>query len=435
MHQTVQASDNASLEARRSAVVPRGAPTITGRFVHSAKNAVIHDVEGRRLIDFAGGIGVLNTGHLHPHVQAAAQAQLTQFAHTCYTVAPYESYVQLAERLVERTPISGAKKALLVTTGVEAVENAVKIARAATGRSALIAFGAAFHGRTLLGMALTAKVAPYKDGFGPFPAEVYHVPFPTGSVTAEASIAAIEDLFSYDVPANRVAAIIIEPVQGEGGFNVASPAFMQALRALCDAHGILLIADEIQSGFARTGKWFAVEHAGVEPDLMTMAKSLAGGFPLAAVVGRAALMDAPVPGGLGGTYAGNPVSIAAANAVIDVIEGEGLLERSALLGERLRTHLHGIENLPELAEVRGLGSMIAADFRSTTPAGQKPNADFAKAVQKHALDLGLILLTCGQAGSAIRFLYPLTIEDEVFAEALAILTQALRMAQSELSGA
>ena len=420
---------NAEFERRRQAVVPRGAPVMTNAYVDRAKNAELWDVEGRRLIDFAGGIGVLNTGHLHPRVLAAVQDQLARFSHSCYTVAPYEGYVRLAERLVEKAPISGEKKALMLTTGVEAVENAVKIARAATGRSALIAFGAAFHGRTLLGMALTAKVVPYKQGFGPFPAEVYHVPFPAGGISIDDSLAAIADLFANDVDPARVAAIVIEPVQGEGGFNPAPEAFLRALRTLCDTHEILLIADEIQSGFARSGKWFAIEHSGVEPDLITTAKSLAGGFPLSAVVGRAHLMDAPVPGGLGGTYAGNPVAIAAALAVCDVIEDEGLVERANVLGDRLRSHLSALNDVPELAEIRGLGSMLAADFRKPGGGPRAWDAPFAKAVQKHALDMGLILLTCGTGGSAIRFLYPLTIDDALFDEALDILTCAIRAAQ------
>ena len=422
---------SAALEKRRQAVVPRGAPVITTAYVERARNAELWDVDGHRYIDFAGGIGVLNTGHLHPRVQEAVQAQLTKFSHSCYTVAPYEGYVALAERLVEKAPISGPKKAVLLTTGVEAVENAVKIARAATGRSALIAFGAAFHGRTLLGMALTAKVAPYKQGFGPFPAEVYHVPFPTGDVSSADSLQAIDELFANDVDPARVAAFVIEPVQGEGGFNPAPPEFLAALRALCDKHGILIIADENQSGFARSGKWFAIEHGGIEPDLITTAKSLAGGFPLSAVVGRAELMDAPVPGGLGGTYAGNPVGIAAALAVCDVIEDEGLVARSEVLGARLRKHLESLNDVPELAEVRGLGSMLAADFRKPGGGARAWDAPFAKAVQKHALEMGLILLTCGTGGSAIRFLYPLTIEDALFDEALDILTRAIRAAQAD----
>jgi len=428
---TLDLSDIAALEARRVAAVPRGAPSMTTAYVDRARNAELWDVTGRRLIDFAGGIGVLNTGHRHPRIEAAVAAQLARFSHSCYTVAPYESYIALAERLAAKAPISGPKKALFLTVGVEAVENAVKIARAATGRSAIIAFGAAFHGRTLLGMALTAKVAPYKQGFGPFPAEIYHAPFPTGDVSGADALAAIEDLFAGDVEPSRVAAILIEPIQGEGGFNVAPPDFMAALRALCDRHGIVLIVDEIQSGFARSGKWFAVEHSGVEPDLITSAKSLAGGFPLSAVVGRADLMDAPVPGGLGGTYAGSPIGLAAALAVCDVIEDEGLLERSTLLGARLRAHLADLRDLPELVEVRGQGSMIAAEFRGAGAQGRKGDGSFAKAVQKHALAQGLILLTCGTTGSAIRFLYPLTIEDAVFDEALEILTRAIRAAQQD----
>jgi len=419
-------SDNASLQKRREAATPRGVAVTAPFFVARAENSELWDVEGRRYLDFAGGIAVLNTGHRHPRVVAALRAQLEAFIHCAYQVAAYESYVSLAERLNRLTPGRHPKKTTFLTTGAEAVENAVKIARAATGRPAVIAFTGGFHGRTLLGLALTGKVAPYKLGFGPFPGEVWHVPFPTAlhGVTAEDSLRALEALFTADVEPGRVAAILIEPVQGEGGFYVAPPELMRGLRAICDRHGILLIADEIQSGFARTGRWFAVDHHDVVPDLITVAKSLAGGVPLSAVTGRAEVMDAPAPGGLGGTYAGNPLAVAAAHAVLDVIEEERLVERAARLGGELRRRLEALApRVPQLAEVRGLGAMLAVEF--TKPGTREPDPDFARRVQGRALERGLLLLTCGVHSNAIRFLFPLTIPDAVFAEALGILEEAL----------
>ncbi|WP_028454141.1 4-aminobutyrate--2-oxoglutarate transaminase [Chitinilyticum litopenaei] len=420
-------SDNQNLLARKSAATPRGVGVMAPFFVARASNAELWDVEGRRFIDFAGGIAVLNTGHCHPKVCAAVRAQLDAFTHSCYQVVPYESYIALAERLNALTPGSHAKKTAFFSTGAEAVENAVKIARAATGRSAVIAFSGGFHGRTMMGMALTGKVAPYKTGFGPFPAEVYHAPFPNAlhGVGVEPALKALHELFKADVDPQRVAAIIVEPVQGEGGFYVAPPEFMRALRGLCDEHGIVLIADEIQTGFARTGRWFAMDHYDVLPDLMTLAKSLAGGYPLSAVTGRAELMDAPNPGGLGGTYAGNPLAIAAAHAVLDVIAEEGLNARANALGERLKARLHELETtIPQMADIRGPGAMVAVEF--IDPASGRPDADFAKAVQARALARGLILLSCGTYGNVLRFLFPLTIGDETFAEGLAILESALR---------
>jgi len=419
-------SDNASLKARREAATPRGVGITTPFFVQRAENSELWDVEGRRYVDFAGGIAVLNTGHRHPRVVAALKAQLDAFTHTAYQVASYESYVRLAERLIAITPGSHAKKATFFSTGAEAVENAVKIARAATGRPGVIAFTGAFHGRTMMTMALTGKVVPYKVGFGPFPADVWHVPFPMAlhGVTTADAIEALHRLFKADVDPQRVAAIIVEPIQGEGGFYPAPPELMRALRAECDQHGILLIADEIQTGFARTGRMFAMHHHDVLPDLMTVAKSLGAGLPLSGVVGRAAIMDAPAPGGLGGTYAGNPVAIAAAHAVLDVIEEEKLVERANGLGEKLRGRLGALRaRVPQLAEIRGPGSMLAVEFMK--PGGGGPDADFAKAVQQKALARGLVLLTCGVHANVIRFLYPLTIQDAVFDEGLGILEQAL----------
>lgn len=418
---------NKDLMQRKADATPRGVGVMCGFFAERAKNAEVWDTDGKRYIDFAGGIGVLNTGHLHDKVQAAVAEQLSRFSHTCYQVVPYESYIRLTERLNQLTPGQHAKKTALFTTGAEAVENAVKVARAATGRAGVIAFGGAFHGRTLLGMALTGKVAPYKVGFGPFPSDVYHAPYPNAlhGVSVEDSLHGLEKLFKYDVDPKRVAAIIFEPVQGEGGFYAAPSEWVVQLRKICDEHGILLIADEVQSGFARTGKLFAMEHYPVQADLITMAKSLAGGFPLSALTGRAELMDAPAPGGLGGTYAGNPLAVAAALAVIDVIAEEKLLERANRLGELLKEKLHGLKNaVPQIAEVRGLGAMLAVEFNQ--PGSPQPDPDFAKKVQTKALESGLILLTCGVYANVVRFLFPLTIEDAVFEEALAKLEAALK---------
>ncbi|MDP3137866.1 MAG: 4-aminobutyrate--2-oxoglutarate transaminase, partial [Burkholderiaceae bacterium] len=391
------------------------------------QNATLWDAEGRRFIDFAAGIAVLNTGHRHPRVMAAVQEQLDCFTHTAFQIVPYESAVRLAERINALAPFDTAAKTAFFTTGAEAVENAVKIARAHTGRTAVLAFGGAFHGRTMMGLALTGKVKPYKAGFGPFPAEVYHVPFPSAiqGVTQEQSLAAIDALFANDVEPSRVAAIIIEPVQGEGGFHVAPPTFLRRLRKICDDFGIVLIADEIQTGFGRTGHWFAVQHAGVSPDLVALAKGLAGGFPLSAVCGRSEVMDAPQPGGLGGTYAASPMGVAAANAVIDVISQEGLCMRALQLGERLVNHLAALRGeLPAIAEIRALGSMVALELRD--PSTGSPDAQRTRRVQQLALEDGLLLLSCGQAGNVLRFLYPLTIEDDVFDSGLGKLAAALR---------
>lgn len=419
-------STNSSLQQRRLAATPRGVGVLSSFFAERARNAELWDVEGRRYIDFAGGIGVLNTGHLHPHVTAAVKAQLDRFTHTCYQIVPYESYVNLAEQLNALAPVAGPAKTTFFSTGAEAVENAIKIARAATGRAGIIAFSGGFHGRTMMGLALTGKVVPYKVGFGPFPAEIFHAPYPSRELSTADCLERIESLFKSDIDPRRVAAIIIEPVQGEGGFHVAPGEFLRALRALCDLHGILLIADEIQSGFGRTGHWFAVDHCGVQPDLVTVAKSLAGGYPLSAVIGRAEVMDAAAPGGLGGTYPGNPVAVAAALAVLDVIRDEDLLARSRTLGERLVSRMLSLqERVPSLGDVRGLGSMVAMEFCEDGQALQRPDAAFAKRVQQAALEEGLILLTCGAGGNVVRFLYPLTIEDAVFEEALAILERSV----------
>lgn len=420
---------NASIQQRRLDATPRGVGVMCDFYAERAENATLWDVEGRAYTDFAAGIAVLNTGHRHPAVIAAVTRQLERFTHTAYQIVPYESAVALAERLNALTPIDGPAKTAFFTTGAEAVENAVKIARAATGRPGVIAFAGGFHGRTMMGMALTGKVAPYKTGFGPFPGDVHHLPFPsaTQQVTVADSLKALDRLFKADIDPQRVAAIIIEPVQGEGGFSVAPTELMVSLREVCDRHGILLIADEVQTGFGRTGKLFAMEHHPVKPDLITMAKSLAGGFPLSAVCGRAALMDAPSPGGLGGTYAANPLAVAAAHAVLDTIEKESLLDRAISLGAKLRRFLEAAcAGNPAIAEVRGVGAMNAVEF--VDPATGAPSAEITTRVQQHALSKGLVLLTCGVYGNVIRFLHPLTIPDAQFDQALATLGEALQAA-------
>ncbi|MCX7050381.1 MAG: 4-aminobutyrate--2-oxoglutarate transaminase [Proteobacteria bacterium] len=418
---------NADLARRRAAAIPRGVGNSLQVYAERASNGEIWDVEGRRYIDFGSGIAVLNTGHLHPKVQGAVAAQLARLSHACFQVTPYENYVALAERLNDLAPGPGPWKTIFLTTGAEAVENAVKIARYHTGRSAVISFGGGFHGRTLACISLTGKVHPYKAGFGPMLPDIYHAPFPMEyhGITVEASLAAIEHLFKHDVDAQRVAALIVEPVQGEGGFYIAPPVFLRELRTLCDRHGILLIVDEVQTGFARTGKMFAIEHSGVVPDLMTVAKSLAGGVPLSAVVGRADIMDAPLPGGLGGTYAGSPLGCAAALAVLDVIESEGLCARAERQGAMLRARLQDMRSRWScIGEVRGLGAMVAMELvRDRRP--DSPDAEITKALVQSAGRRGLVLLSCGIYGNVIRFLAPLTMPDAQLAEGLAILEAAL----------
>lgn len=421
---------NSQLQARREAAIPRGVTTMLPVFAERAENAEIFDVEGRRYVDFAGGIAVLNTGHLHPRVKAAVVAQLDAFSHTCFQVTPYEGYVRLAERLNAIIPCRGPRKTMFLTTGAEAVENAVKIARAYSGRPGIIAFSGAFHGRTLLGMGLTGKVVPYKAGFGPMPSDIYHLPFPIAyhGHTKEHSLSALETLFKADVDPARIAAVIIEPVQGEGGFYPAPPEFLARLRSICDQHGILLIVDEIQTGFARTGRMFALEHAGIEADMVTTAKSLAGGFPLSAVTGRVDVMDAPGPGSLGGTYAGSPISCAAANAVLDVIAEERLCERAQKIGEKLKASLTVLQKSNALrgviGDIRGLGAMIAMELVAAGDA-DRPDPDLAKALVAHAAKHGLILLSCGIYGNVIRFLVPLTADDSVVEEGMHILGTTL----------
>ncbi|MCX2523723.1 4-aminobutyrate--2-oxoglutarate transaminase [Larsenimonas rhizosphaerae] len=417
--------NNKQLSELKQAYVARGAPHMIPAFAERAENAEIWDVEGNRYIDFGGGIGVLNLGHRHPKVVEAVKAQLDKVMHTCATVMPYAPYVQLCQKLCEMMPGDGDKRALLVNSGAEAVENAVKIARAGTGRSAVIAFDGSFHGRTMMTLALTGKVLPYKHDFGPMPGDVFRAPFPVPAhgISDEDSLAAIHRLFKTDVPAHRVAAIIIEPVQGEGGFYQASPAFMQALRDLCDEHGIALIADEVQSGFARTGKLFAIEHTGVVPDIITTAKSLADGMPLAAVIGKADLMDASGPGSLGGTYGGNPLSCAAALAVIEAIEEENILARSTAMGERLAQRFkQWEEQFSWVAHSRNTGAMAA--FELVNDAGE-PDPELTRKLTKTAAEQGLILLSCGFYANTIRILVPLTARDELLEEGLDIIERCL----------
>ncbi|EOC1070485.1 4-aminobutyrate--2-oxoglutarate transaminase [Cronobacter malonaticus] len=423
---------NQQWQERREQAVPQGVGNALPVFVARAKNAEIWDVEGRRYIDFASGIAVLNTGHNHPAVIAAVKAQLDNFTHPCFQVTPYGNYIELAERLNRLAPISEPCQTLFLSTGAEAVENAIKVARIATGRSAVIAFRGAFHGRTLLGMALTGKVQPYKKGYGPFPAGIYHAPYPAAylGVSDTQALASLAGIFAADVAPEEVAAIIIEPVQGEGGFYAASAEFMQQLRALCDKHGIVLIVDEIQSGFCRTGKTFAIEHSGVEPDLITMAKSLAGGFPLSGLVGKKALFDKALPGGLGGTYAGSPVSIAAALAVTDLIEEEKLNARAIAQGELLMSRLRELaQEYDFIGDVRGVGAMVAMELVHERDS-HRPDKELTQQLVQEAGRQGLILLTCGVRANVIRFLIPLTAEKEIVTEGLNILSSCLKVVQN-----
>lgn len=425
---------NASLQARREAAVVRGVSTMLPVFADKAQGAEIWDVEGKRYIDFAGGIAVVNTGHNHPKVKAAVIKQVEQFSHVCFQVTPYEPYVELAEKLNALLPGDEPKQTLFLTTGAEAVENAVKIARSYTKRPGIIAFAGGFHGRTLMASALTGKVAPYKIGFGPFPGEVYHAPYPNTvhGVSVEDSLKAIETLFKADIEPTRVAAFILELVQGEGGFNIAPPEWVKALRAIADKHGILLIIDEVQTGFARTGRMLAVNHYDIVPDLVTVAKSLAGGYPLSGVIGRKAVMDAVAPGGLGGTYGGSPIGCAAALAVLDVIAEENLVERSNSIGTRITGRLKAFSERNSgaaIGDVRGLGGMVAMELvkdRSTN----EPDPDLTKKLVQESAKRGLVILSCGTYANVIRFLVPLVASDAIIDEGLDILEGVL----TDLSG-
>ncbi|AWX93366.1 MULTISPECIES: 4-aminobutyrate--2-oxoglutarate transaminase [Paracoccus] len=420
-----------SLTDRKNAAISRGVGMTTQIYAERAENAEIWDAEGNRYIDFAAGIAVVNTGHRHPRVVQAVRDQLDRFTHTCHQVVPYESYVALAERLNAAVPGDWPKKTAFYTTGAEAVENAVKIARHHTGRAGVVAFSGGFHGRTYLGMSLTGKVQPYKAGFGPMMNDIWHLPFPVElhGTSQQDALAALDRLFKSDIDPARVAAIVVEPVQGEGGFYEVPPGFMQRLREICDQYSMLLIADEVQTGFARTGRLFAMEHHGVAADLTTMAKGLGGGLPISAVTGRAEVMDSPAPGGLGGTYAGNPLAVAAAHAVLDVIAEEDLCARATRLGQRLKQRLAGIaHDVPEIVDIRGPGFMNAVEFNIA--GSDKPNPEMTNRVREEALGRNLILLTCGVHGNVIRFLAPLTIPEAVFDEALDILEDSIRAARS-----
>lgn len=419
-------TNNALLERRKDAI-SNGVGLMHPVFAARAENAEVWDAEGKRYIDFAAGIAVTNCGHRHPDIVAAVAAQLDQFTHTCQHVAPYENMIELAEKLNDVVPGDGAMKSAFFTSGAEAVENAVKLARAYTRRDAIIAFGGGFHGRTFMGMALTGKVAPYKAGFGAMMPGVFHVPMPKQlhGTNDDTALAGIQSLFKGAVEPDRVAAIIFEPVQGEGGFYQAPESLLVALRALCDEHGILLIADEVQTGFGRTGKLFAMDHSSVNADITAMAKGLAGGMPLSAVTGRAQIMDHVGPGSIGGTYGGNPLAIAASLAVLNIIDKEDLCARASRLGEALTMRLEGMRSqVPEIAEVRGPGFMVAVEFRD--PETNAPLASFANAVKDGARDRGLLLLTCGTDGNVVRFLAPLTIPQDQFEEAMGIIEDAIR---------
>ena len=422
-------TSNAELHERRKAAVPQGVGNFFSVYADRAENAEIWDVEGNRYIDFAGGIGVLNVGHNHPKVKAAVQAQVDRAMHTCFQVVPYEPYIALAERLNELAPGSLPKKTIFLTTGAEAVENAVKIARVSTGRTGVVSFAGAFHGRTMMTLGLTGKVVPYKTGFGPFPSDIYHAAFPNDyhGISVEDAKRSLQTIFKADLDPKRCAAIIVEPVQGEGGFYIAPFEFLRFLRDLCDEHGILLISDEIQTGFARTGKWFAIEHSGVVPDLITTAKSLAGGMPLSGVIGRADVMDAVPPGGLGGTYGGNPVACAAALGAIDAIEEDNLLERSFEVGERVTARFREMatkNTLNCIGDVRNLGGMIAVELVKDRDT-REPAPEITADVLKRSLGKGLVVISCGVFGNAIRVLVPLTASNELIDEGLDIIEASL----------
>jgi 4-aminobutyrate aminotransferase/(S)-3-amino-2-methylpropionate transaminase len=413
----LERNESDHLRSLQRSQVARGVGIAHDLFIERALGSRVWDSDGREYLDFVGGIGVLNLGHCHPRIVSAVQAQLERFTHTCFQVAMYDGYVKVAQRLNELAPGDFAKKTLLVSTGAEAAENAVKIARAATGRSAVVTFTRGYHGRTFFALAMTAKTNPYKQNFGPFPGDVYHAPYPYEflGLSSEKALAALETLFETDVAADRVAAIVIEPVLGEGGFVPAPAAFLRALRQIADRHGIVLVCDEIQTGFGRTGTFFAVEQSGMAPDLILVAKSLAGGLPLAGVVGRAEIMDAPQPGGLGGTFAGNPLACAAALATFDAFAEDGILDNARRIGSRTRAALEELaRRYPAIVDVRGLGAMLAFELL---------RAADAQAIVEAARARGLLLLKAG-AGNVIRLLMPLTISADDLEAGLAILAES-----------
>ncbi len=415
---------NKQLQHRKTQVIARGQGNLADIYIKQAQNAELWDVEGKRYIDFGSGIAVSNTGHCHPQIVKALKKQLDDFSHTCVMVTPYENAITLAEKLTKAAPGKSEKKLIYVTTGAEAVENCIKIARAYTGRRGIIAFNGGFHGRTNMTMGLTGKMTPYKKLFGPFPNDIYHVPFPIKyhGISEAQSLNALETLFKVEIDAEDIAAMIIEPVQGEGGFYPASTTFLQAIRTLCDEHGMIMIADEIQTGFARTGEMFCLHHHHLEADLMTMAKGIAGGFPIAAVVGKSEIMDAPLPGGLGGTYAGSPLGCAAGLAVLDIIEQQGLVARAHQIGVEFLKHLQPLQQKfkESIGDIRVMGAMIAIELVKNGDAAQ-PDAELTKRLVTAAYKRGLVLLSCGSRGNVIRFLPPLTISDKLIAEGLTLL--------------
>jgi 4-aminobutyrate aminotransferase/(S)-3-amino-2-methylpropionate transaminase len=417
----------------RAQYVPRGVSNMHPIFIAQAQGAQLWDVDGKEYIDFAGGIGVMNVGHSHPKVTQAVQAQLERFSHTCFQVAMYEPYLRLAERLNSLAPGDAPKKTILLTTGAEAVENAVKIARAATHRPAVISFTHSFHGRTLLGLSLTGKATAYRQEFGPFAPEIYHTPFPYEyrGWSCGRAMEALHDLFETQVTPDQVAAIIIEPVLGEGGFIPASADFLRELRSITQDYGILLIDDEIQSGFGRTGKFFAIEHSGIVPDMITVAKSLAAGLPLSGVIGRAEVMDAPAPGGLGGTYAGNPLACAAGLAVLDVFEQEHLVQRAEQLGQRLMERCLALQSeVPEIGDVRGLGPMIGMELVRDSVT-KEPAPDLTDQVLTQAREQGLLLIKAGLHANVVRILVPLGIEEPLISRAIETLCTVIKQAAQQ----
>ncbi len=429
-------TNTSDLIARKEAALASGL-AIKSIFAARAEGSELWDVDGRRYIDFAAGIAVVNTGHRHPKVMAAVADQAEKFTHTCFHVAPYECYITLAERLNKLTPGDAPKKTMLTSVGVEAIENAVKLARSFTGRSGIISFYGGFHGRTLMGMALTGRQAPYKKGFGPMPPEVFHAPFPNEyhGVSSKHALDEIKRMFQSSIDPERVAAFILEPVQGEGGFVIAPKDFMQGLRELADEHGILIISDEVQAGMGRTGRMFGIEHTGVVPDIVAMAKGLAGGFPLSAIVGRADIMDSANPASLGGTYGGNPLAVAAANAVLDVIEEEKLCERAAHIGEILKARLNALaarQGMEAIGDVRGLGAMVGFEL-VTDRESRDPDARLTTMIIAEAQERGLILLNCGVRGNVIRLLPPLTSSDGIVNEAMDIIGASVEAAIAKLA--
>ena len=426
--------DNAELTAFRASAIPRGVPATAPVYVAKARNAVVTDVEGREYIDFAAGIGVMNVGHCHPKVVAAVKQQADLYSHTCFGLVGYESYLRLAEKLNQRAPGDFPKRTFFLNSGAEAVENAIKIARYATGRKSIIAFEDAFHGRTYMTLSLTSQVSPYKVGFGPYASEIYRIPYAycyrcplalTYPSCGCECAGLLQNAFDKQVNADDVAAVIAEPVQGEGGFIVPPPEYMGKIKKICEDRGILLIADEIQTGIGRTGKWFAMEHWGVAPDLMTTAKALGAGFPIAGVTGRQEVMDAVHPSGVGTTFGGNPTACQAGLAVFDIIESEGLLERAAVIGERIRDRFRALQKqYPVIGDVRGIGAMAAMEMVED-PETKKPAGDLAKAFRTKLYENGVVNVGAGTYHNVIRILVPLTIEDSTLARGLDIVEETL----------